>query len=68
MSLPWLALAVARPATTPAGAQAERHGLVEVVMDHIADSRTVEFQMPWGPKYELTPRTGGSRWPATSST
>jgi F-type H+-transporting ATPase subunit a len=31
----------------------ERKDLVGVVMDHIADSRTLEFQTPWGPKYEF---------------
>ncbi len=37
----------------PAAAE-EHKGLVEVVMDHISDSRTLDFQLPWGPKLEAT--------------
>ena len=51
-----LGAAVAAPAAAPDDKprSEERPGLVEVVMDHIADSRTLDLQLPWGPKYELT--------------
>lgn len=58
MTATLLALALRLPlsATVPAESPhaEERHGLVEVVMDHIADSRTIDLQIPFGPKLEYT--------------
>ena len=58
MSAALIALALqlaAAPGSPPAESSSGEHkSLVEVVMDHIADSRTIELQTPWGPKYELT--------------
>jgi F-type H+-transporting ATPase subunit a len=49
------ALCLAAALSAEPTAEPEHKGVVDVVLDHVTDSRTIEFQMPWGPKYEFTP-------------